>query len=273
MSKKYNKIIVGGCSFVANIHDEEDLSRNSHPEYVLNIKKQNKDKNDSELKKIIIELRDSGKVPYRKTWWNLLSEELNLEVISFAEGGNSNPAIFRDIINYLINNEYEQNNLIIIGLTSLFRLSRWIEDKQRYINIHLKIDNDDIRKIYNHEFFNNRDLVNYIEIYLKYMYDDFNKLKEVQHNLDLLKFICKKQNHKLLIFDNLMLGTWVYSNRKEVSFYMDKFRKKNHNYLLYFKDEIFCYPEYIKTYDSDYKLTHLNTKDHKIFFDIIKDKI
>lgn len=271
---KYNKLVVGGCSFMAACHDDEDIIRNTQPDYVSEIIKTNPTKNISELEEIVIQ---SDEYPHRfsRTWISLLKDYLELELEDFSESGKSNPHIFHDITNYLIENKNEYNNLIIIGTTALNRIYRWLDYKQEYVDFHLK-DFDKFENLYcSHLFDNPNDLADYQMLYLKYFHDEEESLIQVQKNIDLLKYICKQQNHRLVIFDNLIFSASRNKRilgRKEDPL-KEKFMKDNHENLLYFKDNIFCFPEYIKSYDNKYTLSHLNQADHKIFFDIIKNKI
>jgi hypothetical protein len=272
---KYNKLIVGGCSFVYDCHDTEDIERKSQPYFINKLLEEYPNKNKWEIDEII-----SKKFPsynsnfHQRTWPFLLSTFLNTKIHNFSIGGNSNPKIFRDVSNYLITNQNETNNLVIVGTTALNRINRWLDYKQEYINLHLK-DFDKIEDLYSSHLFDNpKDLVDYQMLYLKYFHDEEESLYQVQKNIDLLKYICKEQNHKLLIFDNLIFSA---SRNKRIigskDKLKDKFIKDNDKNLIYFKDNIFCFPEYIKCYDSKYRLSHLNTKDHEILFNIIKDKI
>jgi len=271
---KYNKLIVGGCSFVSDVHDAENIERNIQPEYVKNIINKYPNKTAWEIRRLP-EYLNLSENPQQYTWPTLLKNYLDIPLVDFSFGGNSNPSIFRDITNYLIENDKETNNLVIIGTTALNRISRWYELKNRYINLHLK-DFDKIEKLYHgHLFDNPNDLADYQMLYLKYFHDEEESLIQVQKNIDLLKYICKQQNHRLVIFDNLIFSASINKRRfgRKEDPLKEKFMKDNHENLLYFKDNIFCFPKYIKSYDSGYRLSHLNRVDHKIFFDIIKDKI
>jgi len=274
---KYNKLIVSGCSFVADIHDLEDIKRNIQPEYVKNFIRKYPNKNAAELRKLpeYINLLQNY-IEYK--WTTLLKNYLDVPLVDFADGGNSNPRIFRDITNYLIENKNDTNNLVIIGTTALNRINRWLDYKQEYINLHLK-NFDKFEKIENlyssHLFDNPNDLADYQMLYLKYFHDEEESLRQVQENIDLLKYICKQQNHRLFIFDNLIFST---SRNKRIlgrteDPLKERFMKDNHENLLYFEDDIFCFPKFIKLYDNKYVNSHPNRVDHKIFFDIIKDKI
>lgn len=264
---KYNKLIIGGCSFVASVHDAEDIRRNIHPEYVKNLIKKYPNKNSSEIREIqeIINQEDVKKY----TWPFLLKNYLDIPLVHFANGGKSNPRIFHDIINYLIENDNETNNLVIIGTTSVNRIYRWLEDKKDYVDLHLKDFDDKPELMWNSNAFSTpEELIIYQKLYLKYFHDDDESLRQIQKNIDLLKYICKHQNNKLIIFDNL-----TYALSDKLYRQKNNFIKKNKDNLLFFKDDIFCFPEFVLSYDTKYRLTHLNRVDHKIFFDIIKDKV
>lgn len=272
---KYNKLIVSGCSFVFDCHDTEDLEREVHPYFIKKILEENPNKNKLEIIQIFLEkFKHYVNDFHHRTWPYLLSTFLNIEIHNFSIGGNSNPKIFGDVINYLVSNQNETNNLVIVGTTALNRINRWLDYKQEYINLHLK-DFDNIENLYSSNLFDNpKDLADYQMLYLKYFHDEEESLSQVQKNIDLLKYICKEQNHKLFIFDNLIFSA---SRNKRIigskDKLKDKFIKDNDANLIYFKDNIFCFPEYVKTYDSKYSLSHLNTKDHEIFFNIVKEKL
>lgn len=254
---KYNKLIVSGCSFVAEIHDAEDILRNTHPEYVKNLIKKYPNKNSQEIRETT-EYSNIFLHNYNESMWKyFLHSYLGIPLVDLSKGGRSNSKIFSDVINYLIENDNETNNLIIIGTTALNRISRWSEIEQDYVDLHLKD-------------FDEEDIGTYKKLYLKYFHDDEALLREVQNNINLLSYISKKQNHKLLIFDNLMFSMM---NEFNDPIKKNNFLKNNKDNLLFFKDDIFCYPEFIQSYDSKYRISHPNRVDHKIFFDIIKDKI
>ena len=129
---KYNKLIVGGCSFVRQVHDAEDIDRNVVPDYIKGIKTKSKSKQE------IQHYVNKKYKEHKNTWSKLVSNKLSIELVDFSIGGNSNERFFRDIFNYLINNPNEKNNLVIIGLTASNRMSRFNSIYNKNVNIHLR---------------------------------------------------------------------------------------------------------------------------------------
>lgn len=261
---KYNKLIVGGCSFVAQVHDAEDINRNVIPDYIKEIKTKLKSKDD--IRKYTNKKFKVNKNENR--WSTLVSNKLSIELVDFSVGGNSNERFFRDIFNYLINNPNEKNNLVIIGLTASNRISRFISSYNKNINIHLKDISkiEDISKLYSYKYFFENDLVDFQNLYIKYFYDYENEFRLIKERINLLKYICNHQNNKLIIFDNLFFRL---NDKKYLKEFIDIYDEN----LFYFEEKEIQWPEWIKTYDSKYKETHPHSVDHKILAEMIIKKI
>lgn len=259
---KYNKLIVGGCSFVRQVHDAEDIHRNVVPDYIKELKTKSKSK--QEIQQYVNKKYKEHKNP----WSKLVSKKLSIELVDFSKAGNSNERFFRDIFNYLINNPNEKNNLVIIGLTASNRMSRFNSIYNKDVNIHLR-DVDRIKdksKLNASQYFFENDLVDFQKLYIKYFYDYENEFRLIKEKINLLKYICNHQNNKLIIFDNLFFRL---NDKKYLKEFIDIYDEN----LFYFEEKIIQWPVWIKTYDSKYKETHPHSVDHKIFAEMLIKKL
>jgi hypothetical protein len=74
-----------------------------------------------------------GELP--KTWSELLSEELNLNLVNLASGGNSNGQIIDDFCK--ISTEISKNDLLFIGWTDTMRFRLYSEINKTFVKTNL----------------------------------------------------------------------------------------------------------------------------------------
>jgi hypothetical protein len=269
---KCNKIILSGCSFFHEPFELESINREIIPTYIKEFISDTNNISDVDINKLYYDYASSGKI---KNYFDFkLSKQLfkkfNKEVISFTKNGNSNDSILDDVINYLIENKKDTNNIIILGLTSPHRIRRYYDYNKKYIDIKPKWY-DRSTDIMSNDYISDedyKDIGKYYELYLKYFYDTEEHIKTVNNKLDILKFICKSNKHKLLIIDNLL---FLFDNDESKNY--QNFVQKNKEYLFYFDENNFSWPKFIRSYDKGYGSQHPNSSDISILVDLFKKKL
>lgn len=269
---KYNKIVLSGCSFFDEPFEVENITREVIPSYIQDFLSENIGMNHDEITKLYHQKIKNGKLIH---YDNLklstqLINKFNKEVISFTKKGKSNDSILEEVINYLVKNKNDKNNVIIIGLTSPHRIRRYYDYKKKYVDLKPLLYERDTG-IMSHEYIDGehyKDISKYYEIYLKYFYDTEEHIKTVDNKLDILKFICKSNNHKLIIIDNLL---FLFDSDKSKEY--QNFIQKYKEHLFYFSENNFSWPKFIRTYDKGYFSQHPNSSDISILVDLIKKKL
>ena len=269
---KYNKIILSGGRFFHEPFEVENITREVIPSYIQDFLSENKGISHDEITELHYDYVSSGKIKNYRDFKlsKQLFKKFNKEVISFTKNGNSNDSILDEVINYLVKNKTDENNIIIIGLTAPHRIRRYYDYKKKYVDIKPKwyeVENYTMSDEYiNDEHYN--DISKYYGLYLKYFYDTEEHIKSVNNKLDILKFICKSNKHKLIIIDNLL---FLFENDRS-KIYKD-FVQRNKEYLFYFGENNFSWPKFIRSYDKGYLSHHPNSSDILILLDLFKKKL
>ena len=252
--KKYDCLVLGGCSFGIKPFDHDNPRRNSFQQ-----------------------LEGDVEVEYRFS--KLLADKLNCEEINLCEGGVSNDYILRVLYNWISENKpIDKNVIMMVGLTELSRFEIFSTLSQKYImTINPTSLSARVPNIINRfleltnltKWISEREISSYFEIFYKYFYDELEQIQRLNRKLDMFQVYCEKNN--IDVFCSTMLTDVKAYNRLGDIYKnpnMKNFNTKDINYFK-FPNDIMSWKEYIQTYDKNYRMEHPNIHDHEVITNLL----
>ena len=253
--KKYDCLVLGGCSFGVKPFDHDNPRRNSF--------------------KCL-----SGNIENEYRFSKLLSNKLNCEEINLCEGGVSNDYIFRVLYNWISENKsLDKKVIMIVGLTELSRFEVFSTLSQSYVmtinptSLSARVPNIinrflELTKL--SKWVSSREISSYFEIFYKYFYDEIEEIKRLNRKMDMFQVYCEKNNIDVVFCSTMLTDVKAYNKLGDVyrNPNMKYFKTKDINYFT-FPDNIQSWKEYIQSYDKKYRMEHPNIYDHEIITDLL----
>ena len=216
--KKYDCLVLGGCSFGIKPFDHDNPRRNSFQQ-----------------------LEGDVEVEYRFS--KLLADKLNCEEINLCEGGVSNDYILRVLYNWISENKpIDKNVIMMVGLTELSRFEIFSTLSQKYImTINPTSLSARVPNIINRfleltnltKWISEREISSYFEIFYKYFYDELEQIQRLNRKLDMFQVYCEKNNIDVFFCSTMLTDVKAYNRLGDIykNPNMKNFNTKDINYF------------------------------------------
>lgn len=227
---QYNRIVAFGCSWTAGdeLQDHKILNIKFKESQRLKIKHGFNNFHNLRTKQDIRfgQLIEEKEMLNRKSSWAAkLAKNLNLDFVNLAKGGSSLDEIYLQICKHK-STKMKNGDIIVVGLTSIYRMLQWQEGKPYRSSIITNLVTGssipkDVKR-WNTDFLwtNNNLALNYYKtihsllslddnIYLQFMRPECNPMHYADNNLSpeihfLHRQILQKYKHRFLVMDSFL---------------------------------------------------------------------
>lgn len=283
--KKYKNVVVSGCSFMYCTYPFETNRVD---------KGWNKD----------IEMDPNDElINHTHKLSRLLAKKLNCEEHNVSVPGSGNREIIRNLYEWTKDKGREdklllrtrpelEKTLMIVGLSDINRFPIYAPSplgeyfKASADQFGYKSENNFIKN--SKDWMENKPydvsldvLKTYIQTYYTYFYDEHERVRELNQDLELFQSYCDQNKIDVVFFGSLFGLGWDYkddSNRWSNFFisrdecFLNNFDTKNINYFT-FPDGVKDWRSHIYSYDETYAYGHPNIYDNVVLADLLFDYI